>query len=59
METNHDLCELIHHIDVLVDGKFVDELKSTIHKYRGSSNQRLIDVPKTLNANKIVEFPTK
>jgi anaerobic ribonucleoside-triphosphate reductase activating protein len=59
METNPDIRELIQHIDVLVDGKFVDELKSTTHKYRGSSNQRLIDVPKTLKANKIVEFPTK
>jgi anaerobic ribonucleoside-triphosphate reductase activating protein len=59
MQTNLDIRELIHHIDVLVDGKFVNAYKSTTHKYRGSSNQRLVDVPKSLKANKIVEFPTK
>ena len=44
---------LLHDIDVLVDGRFVQEQKSLSLLYRGSSNQRLIDVPKTLAAGEI------
>ena len=44
---------LLHSIDVLVDGRFVQEQKSLSLLYRGSSNQRLIDVPKTLAAGEI------
>lgn len=44
---------LLHGIDVLVDGRFVQEQKSLSLLYRGSSNQRLIDVPKTLAAGEI------
>ena len=44
---------LLHGIDVLVDGRFVQEQKSLSLLYRGSSNQRLIDVPKTLATGEI------
>ena len=44
---------LLHSIDVLVDGRFVQEQKSLSLLYRGSSNQRLIDVPKTLATGEI------
>ena len=46
-----DLYELpvMKYIDVLVDGKFEEDLKDLRLKYRGSSNQRVIDIPKSLD----------
>ena len=46
--------ELLSLIDVLVVGKYVEELHDLSLRFRGSSNQRIIDVPKTLQQNKIV-----
>ncbi len=51
--------EVLKYIDVLVDGQFVEELKDPRLKYSGSSNQRVIDVPKTLKENKIVEISNR
>ncbi len=45
--------------DVLVDGKFVLSLKSKECKFRGSTNQRLIDVTKSRHAGYIVDKETK
>ena len=43
-------------IDVLVDGRFVEELKDLRLKYRGSSNQRVIDIKATKREGRIVLF---
>lgn len=43
-------------IDVLVDGKFEEDKKDITLKFRGSSNQRLIDIKKTLENKKIVLY---
>lgn len=45
--------EVFKYIDVLVDGQYEDELHDPTLKWRGSSNQRVIDVPKTLKDGKI------
>lgn len=50
---------LLSMIDVLVDGEFVEELKDIRLSFRGSSNQRIIDVKKTLAAGEVVLYPLK
>ena len=49
-ETN----EILKIIDVLVDGKFEEDLFDANLYFRGSSNQRIIDIPKSIKENKIV-----
>ena len=41
-------------IDVLVDGKFIEEQKNISLAFKGSENQRIIDVQKSLNENKVI-----
>ena len=48
--------DLISLFDVLVDGPFIEELKDIRLKFRGSSNQRVIDVQKSLNTGACVLY---
>ena len=56
-KTKHKYLEFLSNLDVLVDGKFENEKKNLNLLFRGSSNQRLIDMKKTLKYNKIVLVP--
>lgn len=48
--------EIIKMCDVLVDGEYIDEQKDLTLKFRGSKNQRVIDVKKSLAQNKVVLY---
>ncbi len=56
-QKNKNYLEILNYLDVLVDGKFVNELKDLNLLFRGSANQRLIDVPKTLKYHKVMLIP--
>ena len=49
-----DCSEYLSYLDVLVDGPFIKEKKNLSLRFRGSENQRLIDVPESLAAGKTV-----
>ena len=51
---NPDNIKILSYIDVLVDGEFKIDLKSDDCQWRGSTNQRVIDVQKSLEQNKII-----
>jgi anaerobic ribonucleoside-triphosphate reductase activating protein len=51
---NSDKLKLLNSIDVLIDGKFDEALVEGARKYTGSSNQRIIDVAKSILQDKIV-----
>jgi len=48
------VADLLRYADVLIDGEFVESLRDYTLKFRGSSNQRVIDVPQSLQQNKTV-----
>lgn len=48
--------EILGYIDVLIDGRFIMAQRDIKLKYRGSENQRVIDVNKSLEENKVVQI---
>ena len=46
--------ELLESIDILIDGRFVEELKNLMLNFRGSGNQRIIKMKETLETGKVV-----
>ncbi len=46
--------KMLKNIDILVDGKFIKELKNLKLRFKGSENQRIIDVKKSMEENKII-----
>lgn len=48
--------DILIYIDVLVDGKYIDEQKDLTLKWRGSKNQKVIDVQQTLKQGKVVLY---
>lgn len=55
-KTNNNIKELLENIDVLVDGKFILEEKSLNLYFKGSKNQRVLDMKESLKQNKAVEI---
>lgn len=53
-EKNEKYIEALKEMDILVDGPFINSLKSFAVKFRGSSNQRIINVPESLKKNKVI-----
>ena len=51
--------EALKYIDMLRDGEFIPELKNINQYLQGSSNQRIIDVQKTLNKGELIEYDNK
>lgn len=58
-KTKKSILEFLKKIDVLIDGKFMLEFKSIDCLYRGSTNQRIIDVKKSLLNNKVCLWDNK
>lgn len=48
--------KLLNEVDVLVDGRFMEDKKSLNCKFRGSTNQRIIDVKKSLSSKEVVLY---
>ena len=53
---DQDTMDCLNEIDVLVDGRFKEDLKDPTLKFRGSSNQRIVDVKNSLKTNELIEI---
>ena len=53
---DEDTMDCLNEIDVLVDGRFKENLKDPTLKFRGSSNQRILDVKNSLKTHQFIEM---
>ncbi|NUG39685.1 anaerobic ribonucleoside-triphosphate reductase activating protein [Lactobacillus mellis] len=54
MQESADKLALLNYLDILVDGRFLEAKKDLTLQFRGSSNQRIIDVPKSLVQKQVI-----
>lgn len=54
--SNPKRLEILNEVDILIDGKFEIANRNISLKYRGSSNQRVINVKESLNGNETIEY---
>ena len=54
LKDSYDKLKLLSMIDILVDGRFMEDQKDLTLQFRGSANQRIINVPKSLEENKVI-----
>lgn len=57
MSRDEKTAKALKNIDVLVDGEFMQDKKIPNLKFRGSSNQRILDVKSSIMQNKVIEMP--
>lgn len=55
-EENQSIKTLLKNLDIIIDGKFELDKRSLDLTFKGSSNQRTIDVAQSLEAGKVIEF---
>lgn len=48
--------EILKQCNIVVDGKYIDSQRDITFKWRGSSNQRVIDIKKSLEQNEIILY---
>ena len=53
---NVSILNIIEFVDVIVDGRYIDELRDITLPFRGSSNQRIIDVKKSLEKGEVILY---
>lgn len=56
LKTDDKKLELLQECDILVDGPFINEQKDLSLKWRGSTNQRVIDIKESFASGKVVEY---